>query len=181
VSYEEYETSWDLEDQSKRCKRKINCLLVSCRWKRETATIEPIRKESGDDVSTVESSQIPTRPGHVLPDTTTAQGKRARTQYTGVMVQPALIPGPSSNNTGRYNDTSAGSGAKTTVASSTDAVSQSTRKTRRRNRSWSGSLFRTALMLLLMFLSITSTEGFKDRSEITHHMYVCIYVCMSGT
>ena len=30
VSYEEYDTSWDLEDQSKRCKRAVNCLLAGC-------------------------------------------------------------------------------------------------------------------------------------------------------
>ena len=54
VSYEEYDNSWDLEDQSKRCKRAVNCLLVSSGCKRETAMIEPIRREQGDDVSTVE-------------------------------------------------------------------------------------------------------------------------------
>ena len=63
VSYEEYVTSWDLEDQSKRCKRAINCLLATCRCKRETAKIEPIRNESGDDVITVESSRNLTMPG----------------------------------------------------------------------------------------------------------------------
>ena len=47
-------------------------------------------------------------------------------------------------------------------------ISQSTRNTRRRNRSWSGSLFRTGLMLVFMFFSITVTEAFKDWSEITH-------------
>ena len=51
------------------------------------------------------------------------------------------------------------------------ATRQSTRKTRRRNRSWNSSLFRMGLMLLLMFLLITATEGFKDWSEITHQMY----------
>ena len=30
VSYEEYEDSWDLEDQSKKVKRAANCLLASC-------------------------------------------------------------------------------------------------------------------------------------------------------
>ena len=30
VSYEEYEESWDLEDQSKKCRRAVNCLLASC-------------------------------------------------------------------------------------------------------------------------------------------------------
>ena len=48
------------------------------------------------------------------------------------------------------------------------ATRQSTRKTRRHNRSWNSSLFRMGLMLLLMFLLITATEGFKDWSEITH-------------
>ena len=33
VSYEEYNTSWDLEDQSKRCKRVVNCLLAGCKCK----------------------------------------------------------------------------------------------------------------------------------------------------
>ena len=28
VSYEEYDDSWDLKDQSKKCKRAANCLLV---------------------------------------------------------------------------------------------------------------------------------------------------------
>ena len=27
VSYEENDTSWDHEDQSKRCKKSVNCLL----------------------------------------------------------------------------------------------------------------------------------------------------------
>ena len=48
------------------------------------------------------------------------------------------------------------------------AIGQSTRNTRRSNRSWSSSLFRTGLMLLFMFLSIT--EDFKDWSETTQQM-----------
>ena len=42
------------------------------------------------------------------------------------------------------------------------ATSQSTRNTRRRNRSWSSFLFRMGLMLLFIFLSITATEGVKQ-------------------
>ena len=90
VSYEEYDNSWDLEDQSKRCKRAVNCLLVSCGCKRETAMIEPIRREQGDDVSTVEHSQTPTMPVHVIPVAAAEQGKRARTQNTTGTVQPVL-------------------------------------------------------------------------------------------
>ena len=50
-------------------------------------------------------------------------------------------------------------------------IGQSDRNTRRRNRSWSSSLFCTGLMLLFMFLSITATEGSKDWSEIIPQMY----------
>ena len=67
-------------------------------------------------------------------------------------------------------------GRVSTVAVQSNPISpangQSTRNTRRRNRSWSSSLFRTGLMLLFMLLSITATEGFKDWSEITHQMYI---------
>ena len=45
VSYEEYEESWDLEDQSKKCRRGVNCLLASCVCRSE---VEPIRGEKGD-------------------------------------------------------------------------------------------------------------------------------------
>ena len=54
VNYEEYDTSWDLEDQSKRCKRVVNCLLASCKCKAES---EPIRNKSG------------VMPVHLVPDT----------------------------------------------------------------------------------------------------------------
>ena len=168
TSYEQYESSWDLEDQSKRCKRSVNCLLVSCRCKRETAAIKPIRNESGDDVITVESNQNPNMLVHVLPDAAAEQGRPAGTRYTDGTVQPVLIPGHSSKDTGRYSSTAAGLSADTTAASSNytqDKVSQSTRNTRRRNRSWS-SLFH-----MFMFLSITATEGFKDLSKMIPHMY----------
>ena len=42
VSYEEHEDSWDIEDQSKKCKRAANCLLASCECRGES---EPIREE----------------------------------------------------------------------------------------------------------------------------------------
>ena len=174
VSYEEYDTSWDPEDQSKKCKRSVNCLLVSCRCKRETAAFEPIRNESGDEVMTVESSQNPTMSVHVFPDMAVEQGRQVGNRYTDMTVQPVLIPGPSSKDTGEHSSTTVGLSTDTTAASSNpaqDTVSQSTRNTRRRNRSWSSSLFRTGLMLLFMFLSITATEGFKDLSEIIPHMY----------
>ena len=45
MSYEEYEESWDLKDQSKKCRRAVNCLFVSCDCRGEG---EPIRREGGD-------------------------------------------------------------------------------------------------------------------------------------
>ena len=45
VSYEEYEESWDLEDQSKKCRRAVNCLLANCDCRGERG---PIREEEGD-------------------------------------------------------------------------------------------------------------------------------------
>ena len=177
ISYEEYDNSWDLEDQSKRCKRAVNCLLVSCGCKRETAMIEPIRREQGDDVSTVEHSQTPTMPVHVIPVAAAEQGKRARSQNTAGTVQPVLIPGPSSNSAGRYSDTSAGFSAEILAASSnstSDTVSQSIRDTRRRNRAWGSSLVRIGVMLLFMFLSLTVTEGVKDWSQSSHQRYITI-------
>ena len=45
MSYEEYEDSWDLEDQSKKCKRAAICLLASCECRDGG---EPIREEQGE-------------------------------------------------------------------------------------------------------------------------------------
>ena len=45
VNYEEYEDSWDLEDQSKKCKKAANCLLASCECRGGS---EPIGEEKGE-------------------------------------------------------------------------------------------------------------------------------------
>ena len=52
VSYEEYDSSWDQQYQSKKCKKSLNCLLASCRCKRTAVPAEPIREKSEDDVTT---------------------------------------------------------------------------------------------------------------------------------
>ena len=96
--------------------------------------MEPIRNESGDDVTTVESTQNPTMPGHGVPDAASEQGRQAGTRGTDMPVQPVLIPGPSSNDTGRYSITAAGFSADTTAASSNhsqDTTSQLYNKPRR--------------------------------------------------
>ena len=83
-----------------------------------------------------------------------------RDQQTGVITALSVQPGHASTAVVQSNPISPAKG-------------QSTRNTRRRNRSWSSSLFRTGLMLLFMFLSITATEGFK---EIIPQMYTPIHV-----
>ena len=117
--------SWDLEDQSKRCKRAVNCLLASCKCKAES---EPIRKKSG--VMLV----------HLVPDTVAELGRQAGTRDMDGTAQPALLPGPSSSNTGRYSNTNAGWSVATTVPSSnhtSDTVSQLHSRSRSIQSSWS--------------------------------------------
>ena len=69
-----------------------------------------------------------------------------RDQQAGVIPALPVQPGHASTAVVQSNPTS-------------PAISQSTRNNRRRNRSWSSSLFRTGLMLLFIFLSITATES----------------------
>ena len=83
VSYEEYDDSWDLEDQSKKCKRAANCLLARCECKGES---EPIRDERG-------YLQV-----HLPPNMVAELGRQAGTRDTARAIHPALIPGPSSSN-----------------------------------------------------------------------------------
>ena len=100
VNYEEYNTCWDLEDQSKRCKRVVNCLLASCKCKAEN---EPIRNESG------------VMPVHLVPDTVAELGRQTGTRDMDGTVQLALLPGPSSSNTGPYSNTAAWLSPTTTL------------------------------------------------------------------
>ena len=76
VSYEEYNTSWDLEDQSKKCRRAVNCLLASYKCKAEC---EPISNESGD------------MPVHAVHDDVAELSRRADTRDADRAVQPALL------------------------------------------------------------------------------------------
>ena len=52
------------------------------------------------------------------------------------------------------------------------ATSQSTRDTRRPNKTWGSSLVRIGVMLLFMFLSFTVTEGVQDWIESSHRRYI---------
>jgi hypothetical protein len=93
VSYEEYDDSWDLEDQLKKCKKAANCLLASCDCRGES---EPIRDERED------------MPVHLPPHTVAELGRRVGTIDAAGARHPALIPSLSSSDTGRYSNTAAG-------------------------------------------------------------------------
>ena len=93
------------------------------------------------------------------------QGRQAGTRGTDMTVQPVLIPGPSSNDTGRYSITAAGLSADTTVASSNhtqDTTSQLFNKPKMFQSSWSKRSFKTMLTLMLLLASIMKVEGNSD-------------------
>ena len=101
--------------------------------------------------------------------------ERSTENLAGTVRISPLTPGIRDQQAGMMAALSVQPGRASTAAVQSNLIStatgQSTRNTRRRNRSWSSSLFCTGLMLLFMFLSITATEGFKDWSELTHQMY----------
>ena len=154
VSYEEYEDSWDLENQSKKCKKAANCLLASCDCRGES---EPIIDERED------------RLVHLPPDTVAELGRQAVTRDVAGAIPPALIPGPSSSNTGRYSNTASGLSAAATYASSnhtTDTVSPLHRKSGRIQSSWSKRVLKTMITLMLLLDSILKVEGNSDWREL---------------
>jgi len=103
VSYEEYDDSWDLEDQSKKCKKAANCLLASCDCRGES---KPIRDERG------------VRPVHLPTHMVAELDRRAGTITAGEARHLSLIPSLSSSDTGRYSDTAVGLSAAATYDSS---------------------------------------------------------------
>ena len=106
VSYEEYEESWDLEDQSKKCKRAVNCLLASCDCRGERG---PIREEEGNLlVDLPESGETET-------------GGRDSTD-TAARNTPSL----GSRHSGRYSDSTAGETATQTAGNSNHTSSKVT-------------------------------------------------------
>ena len=142
--------------------------IVGCGCKVETANIEPIRKEKGDDVIAAECSQNPTPPVHVITDGAAAQCKRAGAPDTAVTVPPVSIPGRSSNQAGQYSDTSADRSADTNRSSlnlTLDNSNQSYRKPRSIQTSWSKKIFKTMLTLVLLLMTFMKVEGNAEWRE----------------
>ena len=78
---------------------------------------------------------------HLVPDTVVELGRQTGTRDMDRTAQPALLPGPSSSNTGQYSNTTAGLSAAATSASSNhtpDTVSQLHSKSGSIQSSWSG-------------------------------------------
>ena len=84
MSYEEYEESWDLEDQSKKCKRAVNCLLASCDCRGERG---PIREEEGNLLVDLPESGETETGGRAGTDTATLHAWAAGTR-AGTATQP---------------------------------------------------------------------------------------------
>ena len=175
VSYEEYEDSWDLEDQSKKCKRAANCLLASCECRGGS---EPIGEEKGElpvhvlsgevadgsrqtGTRNVEREQISDEEGdlpvHLPPGAGTGMDRRASTR-----AEAGAPTSLGNENTGRYSNAAAVSNTAQTAGSlnhTTDTVSQLYSKPRRLQSSWSQRILRTMITLMLFITSICTVEG----------------------
>ena len=137
MSYEEYEESWDLEDQSKKCRRAVNCLLASCDCRGERG---PIREEEGD-----------------LPVNLPASGETEMGGRAGTDTEARNTPCLGSRHSGRYSDTTAGESATQTVGNSnhtSSTVTQLASKPRRVQSSWNKRIFRTMITLMLLLTSV---------------------------
>ena len=148
VSYEEYDNSWDLEDESKKCKRVANFLLASCECRGEG---EPIREEEGD------------LPAILSTGGETRTGRRDRTRTVA-----QAIPSLGSDHPGQYSDAVAVGNTAQTAESfnhTTDTVNQLYSKPRRVQSSWSKRIFRTMITLMLLITSIWRVEGNSDWRE----------------
>ena len=56
VSYEEYDVSWDHENQSKKCRNQVNCLLVPCSCDDNVARNRPMREKLEYDVTRMDKT-----------------------------------------------------------------------------------------------------------------------------
>lgn len=56
VSYEEYDVSWDHENQSKKCRNQVNFLLVPCSCDDNVARNIPMREKLEYDVTRMDKT-----------------------------------------------------------------------------------------------------------------------------
>ena len=132
--------SWDLEDQSKKCRRAVNCLLASCICKAER---KPIRNKRVDMPVHVDTDAVSVLSRPVTPELQTER----HSQPCYWAQAAAAIAGTAS-----LNHTS-------------DTVSQLYIKPRRIQSSWSKRILRTMITLVLLLASILKVEGNSDWRE----------------
>ena len=181
TSYEEYEDSWDLEDQSKKCKRAANCLLASCDCRDGS---EPIGKEKGElpvhtlsggvaevgrRAGTREAGREPIRDEEAdLPVHTTPGAGAELDRRVGTRAEAGTLASLDNAGTGQYSDTAVVQNAAQSAGDlnyTTDAVSQLYSKPRRFRSSWSQRILRTMLTLILFISSVCSVGGNSDWRE----------------
>ena len=160
VSYEEYEESWDLEDQSKKCRRGVNCLLASCECRSE---VEPIRRERGNVPVPIQTAED------------TGPSGRASTRYPD-----RYSRSQANKNTGRYSDPAERERATHTggdllhIPSSTLQLDS---RPRRRQSSWSKKIFQHMLTLLLLLTSVWKVDGNLSTEWPESALKICSLDC----
>ena len=160
VSYEEYEESWDLEDQSKRCRRGVNCLLASCECRPE---VEPIRRERGDVPVHIQTARDTGLSGR---DSTRYPDRDSRSQ--------------ANKNTGRYSDRAERERATHTGVDSLHIPSSTLQlysRPRRRQSSWSKKIFQHMLTLLLLLTSVCKVDGNLSAECQESALKICSFDC----
>ena len=132
--------SWDLEDQSKKCRRAVNCLLASCICKAER---KPIRNKRVDMPVHVDTDAVAVLSRPVTPELQTERHS-----------QPCY-----------WAQAAAATAGTASLNHTSDTVSQLYIKPRRIQSSWSKRILRTMITLVLLLASILKVEGNSDWRE----------------
>ena len=130
VSYEEYDTSWDQEDQSKKCKKSVNCLLEQCACGRGVTvggqSLQPMRRHLECDVTTVDACQdrsVTVREAAAAPGDS---GRRAGTRGTADTKQHSSQLGKASGTQGQGRVLAVRPGTAATASNSnTESIAES--------------------------------------------------------
>ena len=160
VSYEEYEESWDLEDQPKKCRRGVNCLLASCACESE---VEPIRRERGDAPVQLQSAGSRGPSGRDSTRDTGRDSPSLASKSTGGCSGPAE----------RVSATHTGGELIHTPSSNP----QLDPRQRRRQSFWNKQIFRNMFTLLLLLTSVWKVDGNLSAEWQESALKICSLDC----
>ena len=152
VNYKEYDVGCDQEDEPKKCRTSLNCLLDRCVCKR--GLIEGVQ-----ELQPMKDQRQP----HVITDKSYCSTART------VQISPSNPYGNQARTVGALPVESVPASIHTNIGYLT--ASQLPRSPRSINNTCSGTQYRIGLLLLCIFLYITGTEGNRDVRESQHHMY----------